>query len=148
VNATKFSEKIIINRPQQEVFDYTQDYDQRLSWDTFLKSAELINGAESAALGVKAWCVAYNGLGMETEYVSFRRPSVTAVKMTQGPFMFSSFLGSWNFKSLEDRQTEVTFLYSYQLRFPVNLFSFLVRPVLIRNVKQRLVDLKKKMENG
>lgn len=81
---TKFSEKININDTQEIMFDYTQDYDNRLSWDTFLKKAELIDGATKADKGVRAYCVAKNGLGMESEYVSFNRPKVTAVKMTQG----------------------------------------------------------------
>jgi hypothetical protein len=63
----KFSEKILIDRDPEFVFDYTQDYNKRLSWDTFLKKAELINGAGKAGIGVRAWRVAHNGLGMETE---------------------------------------------------------------------------------
>jgi ribosome-associated toxin RatA of RatAB toxin-antitoxin module len=142
MDAIKFSEKITIAAELLAVFDFTQDYTNRLVWDTFLRKAVLIEGATSAALGVKAYCVAKNGLGMETEYVSFHRPKVTAVKMTKGPFLFSSFLGSWNFKELAKGSTEVTFLYSFGLRFPFSLVAPLVRQNLQRNVRQRLRDLK------
>jgi ribosome-associated toxin RatA of RatAB toxin-antitoxin module len=146
MDAIKFSEKITIAAEPLAVFDFTQDYTNRPVWDTFLRKAVLIEGATNAALGVKAYCVAKNGLGMETEYVSFHRPKVTAVKMTKGPFLFNSFLGSWNFKELTNGTTEVTFLYSFGLRFPFSLVAPLVRQNLQRNVRQRLRDLKNCLE--
>lgn len=142
----RFTEKTEIKCSLEFAFDYTQDYKQRLTWDTFLKKAELIEGATTAACGVKAYCVAKNGLGMVTEYVSFNRPRATAIKMTKGPFMFKSFLGSWTFKEIKTDLTEVIFLYSFQLRFPFNLASWLIKRNLQSNVRQRLADLKKNIE--
>jgi ribosome-associated toxin RatA of RatAB toxin-antitoxin module len=142
----KFTEKIEIKCSPELAFDYTQDYDQRLTWDTFLKKAELIEGATTAEKGVKAYCVAKNGLGMVTEYVSFNRPKATAIKMTKGPFMFKSFLGSWTFKETQPNLTEVIFLYSFQLRFPFNLATGLIKRNLQANVKQRLRDLKENLD--
>jgi len=142
----KFSEKIVINCKQEHAFDFTQDYNNRLRWDTFLKKAELMDNVTQADKGVKAYCVAKNGLGMVTEYVSFNRPKVTAIKMTKGPFMFKSFLGSWTFKELDTQQTEVTFLYSFQLRFPFNLATPFIKNNLRKNVQQRLKDLKNNLE--
>lgn len=146
MDSLKFTEKIIINCSAETAFDYTQDYSNRLKWDTFLKRAELINGATQADKGVKAYCVAKNGLGMETEYVSFNRPKATAVKMTKGPFMFKSFLGSWTFKDTSDQSTEVIFLYSFKLRFPFSLLPRYIRNNLQLNVRQRLSDLKTNIE--
>jgi len=143
----KFSESILIHTSQERAFDYTQDYTNRTVWDTFLTKAELINGATEAGLGVKAYCVAHNGLGMETEYVSFNRPKVTAIKMTKGPYLFKDFLGSWNFKSVGPNEIEVIFLYSFTLRFPFNIATPFVKWNLKKNVKQRLVDLKNQLEN-
>lgn len=145
--AIKFSERILINCTTDVAFDYTQDYGNRLNWDTFLKRAELMHGASTAALGVKAYCVSRNGLGMVTEYVSFNRPKATAIKMTKGPFMFKDFLGSWTFKDAGNSTTEVIFLYSYTLRFPFSLFAGFIRKNLQSNVRQRLIDLKKNIEN-
>lgn len=147
MKALKFEESILLDASPEVVFDYTQDYQQRLKWDTFLKRAELIDGAASAEKGVKAYCVARNGLGMVTEYVSFRRPSVTAIQMTEGPFLFKTFQGSWRFKPVEAAgasapQTRVTFLYSFSLRFPFSLASGWILKILQRNVRQRLVNLK------
>jgi ribosome-associated toxin RatA of RatAB toxin-antitoxin module len=148
MHAIKFSESIVIEAPQEHVFDYTQDYNNRLVWDTFLKKAELLDGATTADIAVKAYCVAHNGIGMETEYVSYNRPKVTAVKMTKGPYMFKSFLGSWTFKAIDVNQTEVIFLYSFTLRFPFNIVAPLIKRNLQNNVKQRLIDLKKSQECG
>ncbi|BDD03780.1 hypothetical protein [Aureibacter tunicatorum] len=38
----KFSESILIHQSQEVIFDYTQDYKNRLEWDTFLVKADLI----------------------------------------------------------------------------------------------------------
>ncbi|MES2277645.1 MAG: SRPBCC family protein [Bacteroidota bacterium] len=142
----KFTEQITINRHSETVFDYTQDYANRLKWDVFLKRAELIDGATEAGKGIKAYCVAKNGLGMVTEYVTYNRPKVTAIKMTKGPWMFQSFLGSWTFREISLQQTEVVFLYSFQLRFPFNLAIPFIKTNLQNNVMQRLVYLKKHIE--
>jgi len=146
MEATKFTEAILINQKPEPVFDFTQDYTKRLSWDTFLKKADLMDGATTAGKGVKAHCVAKNGVGMITEYVTYNRPKVTAIKMTEGPYMFKSFLGSWTFKEMANNQTEVVFLYSFSLRFPFSLFTRLIKNNLQANVKQRLIDLKKNIE--
>ena len=146
MEGVKFSEKIIINRNPVLVFDYTQDYKTRLYWDTFLKKADLTEGATHAEKGVKAYCMAKNGIGMITEYVSFNPPKATAIKMVKGPYMFKSFLGSWTFKPLGEEQTEVIFLYSFRLRFPFNLLTLVMKYNLRSNVKQRLIDLKMNME--
>lgn len=34
---------------------------------------------KEVGIGIKAWCVSKQGLGIETEYISFNRPKVTAV---------------------------------------------------------------------
>lgn len=148
MKATKFTELIEIKCSVEHVFDYTQNYKTRLNWDTFLKQADLMDGANAADKGVKAYCVAKNGLGMVTEYVTFKRPKVTAIKMTKGPYLFKSFLGSWVFKEIGEETTEVSFLYSYSLRFPFNLFGVFIKNNLQKNVKQRLRDLKKNIEQS
>ncbi len=142
MKAIKFSESIEIKGSSDLIFDYTQDYKNRLEWDTFLTEAYLLNNATQAGKGVKAWCVAKNGLGMETEYVSFNRPKVTAIKMTKGPFIFKDFAASWTFMDNGNEMTRVTFLYSFRLIFPYNIFSVFVKFILRRNVMQRLKDLK------
>ena len=114
----------MIQEAPEQVFDFTQDYDNRLKWDTFLRRAELMEKATTADKGVKAYCVAKNGLGMVTEYVTYNRPKVTAIKMTKGPFMFSSFLGSWNFKESQKVKQKLSFYIHFHLDF---LLAYLPR---------------------
>ncbi|TDP01681.1 type II toxin-antitoxin system RatA family toxin [Flavobacterium sp. 245] len=146
MKTTKFTETILINENPEQVFDFTQDYNKRLKWDTFLRKADLIDGATTAEKGVKAYCVAKNGLGMVTEYVTYNRPKVTAIKMIDKSFLFKSFLGSWTFKEIHNDKTEVIFLYSFSLRFPFNLLEKFIKRILQTNVRQRLIDLKMNIE--
>ena len=75
----KFEHVAVVSASQAEVFALTQDYSRRLSWDPFLRRAELLGGAVAPDVGVRAWCEARSGWGMETEYVSFTRPRVAGV---------------------------------------------------------------------
>jgi hypothetical protein len=104
---SKFSETIEIAAKSELVFDYTQDYKNRLKWDTFLTEAYLLDNAIQAEKGVKAWCVSRNGLGMETQYVSFNRPKVAAVKMTKGPYMFKEFAAKILQKNVKQRLVDL-----------------------------------------
>ena len=142
----RFSEQITVGAPQEAVFNFSQDYGRRLEWDTFLKRAELINGATRAGLGVKAYCVSKGGYKMETEYVSYQAPKVTAVKISKGPYMFKNFVGSWNFRKLSEQETEVLFTYAFSLRFPFNFIGFYIKWDLAKNVRERLKDLKRCVE--
>ena len=144
----KFVERIEINEVVQVIFDLTQDYDRRLAWDPLLKVAELVDGATAADVGVKAWCVATNGIGIETEYVSFQPPKVTAVSMTKGPFFYESFAGSWRFNALSAQQTEVVFTYRFVLKRPFRLATPLMTAFLRRSAVKRLVALKNYVERG
>lgn len=121
------------------LFDLTQDYTRRLDWDPFLVVAELRPPPKAkpasqtapeaelrAGVGMRAWCVSrFPRWGMETEYVTFKRPDVVAIKMTQGPRMLSKFAGSWRFDE-RDGATTVTFRYHFETS-PALLAPFAVR---------------------
>jgi len=112
----RFERIAIVDGSPEEVFELTQDYARRLAWDPFLREAALLGGATAPAVGVRAWCVARAGIGMETEYVSFNPPRVTAVKMTRGPRLLESFAGTWEFEPVPDGKTKVTFRYLLRTR--------------------------------
>ena len=141
-----FRQSIEVAAEPAVLFDLTQDYTHRLDWDPFLREARLIDGAESPGVGVRAWCVARNGLGMETRYVSFNPPGACAVEMTRGPWFFRSFAGSWRFEGIGPGRTRVTFTYSLDGR-PVFL-SGLLRLVFARETRRRLEALKRFVEAG
>ena len=104
----------------------------------------MLDGAERPGVGVRAWCVARNRLGMETRYVSFNPPSACAVEMTRGPWFFRSFSGSWRFDRIGSGRTRVTFTYSLVGR-PA-LLSGLLQSVFARATRRRLEALKRAAE--
>src|SRR5262245_59192552 len=112
----RFEQVAVVDGSLDEVFSLTQDYSRRLSWDPFLRQAVLLDGALEPTVGVRAWCVAQAGIGMETEYISFKPPHVVAVKMTRGPWLLESFAGTWEFKFIEQERTRVTFRYHLRAR--------------------------------
>jgi hypothetical protein len=138
--------------PVADLFTLSQDYPHRLRWDPFLREARLLDGAQSAAVGVRAWCVADNGLGMETVYISYQPPTVVAVKMTRGPRIIAAFAGSWRFIELPTdaglSRTRVVF--RYQVAGRPRWLSFLLDPLLAamfrRETQRRLLALKRAVE--
>src|SRR5262245_43940778 len=112
----KFEHSTVVDGSPDTVFAITQDYEHRLAWDPFLRRAQLLDGARAPGVGVRAWCEARWGLGMETEYVSYSPPRVVAVKMTRGPWPLRSFGGAWEFAPVEAARTKVTFRYQFRVR--------------------------------
>jgi ribosome-associated toxin RatA of RatAB toxin-antitoxin module len=123
----RFEHSTIVNATQEVVFALTQNYSARLKWDPFLREAALLDGATEPGFGVRAWCVARSGVGMETEYVSFTPPRVAAVKMTRGPKVLETFGGAWEFAPVDGGRTRVTF--RYQLRTRPRWLAWLMEPV-------------------
>ena len=140
-----FEQSVVVSAPREVLFSLTQDYSRRLLWDPFLKSAALVGGATQAAVGVRARCVAHNGMGMETDYGSFNPPRVTAVKMTRGPWVIAQFAGSWRFEEVGAGETRVTF--EYHLRARLGVLTPLVGWVFGRDTRKRLAALKRAVES-
>ncbi len=140
-----FSNSITINAPADLLFALTQNYNRRLDWDPFLKRAELVGTATEPGVGVRAWCVAQSGLGMETEYVSFDPPHGCAIRMTSGPKVIGAFAGSWRFREKESGVTEVAFRYRIVGRPAI--LTPLLKLIFDRDTKKRLLGLKRAVEH-
>lgn len=110
----RFEHTAVVDGTPEEIFELTQHYARRLTWDPFLREAVLLDGATAPDVGVRAWCVARSGIGMETEYVSFEPPRVAAVKMTRGPRVLGTFAGTWELEPAAGGRTSVTFRYSFR----------------------------------
>jgi ribosome-associated toxin RatA of RatAB toxin-antitoxin module len=145
----KFEHIAVVQGSPVAVFALTQDYSRRLSWDPFLRQAELVGGATAPAVGVRAWCVARSGLGMETEYVSFVPPRIAAVKMTRGPWILESFGGAWEFTPSGSHATQVAFRYQFRTR--PRWLAWLLEPVARRwfswETRKRVVALQAALES-
>jgi hypothetical protein len=112
----RFEHAAHVDASPEVVFALTQDYALRLAWDPFLRRAELVGGATVPAVGVRAWCVAKGGIGMETEYVAYAPPRIAAVKMTRGPWLLQTFGGAWEFTPDLDGGTRIAFRYQLKTR--------------------------------
>lgn len=133
-----------IAAPIGPLFDLAQDYGRRLTWDPFLKAIEFRDGASEAAVGVRVWVRAHNGLTMEVEYLTLRRPEQVAMKMVAGPRMFGQFSGAWLFKPLGPRATRVTFRYNFTCRPRALAWAMepVVGRILRRDMEARLAGLR------
>jgi ribosome-associated toxin RatA of RatAB toxin-antitoxin module len=146
----KFEHSAVVEGSPEDVFALTQDYARRLTWDPFLREAVLLGGAAEPGVGVRAWCVARSGAGMETEYVSFAPPRVAAVKMTRGPRILETFGGTWEFAPVEGGRTRVTF--RYLLRVRPRWLAWLLEPLagwwFSRETRIRVAALEKAARAG
>jgi ribosome-associated toxin RatA of RatAB toxin-antitoxin module len=146
--STTFEEAIVIKSTPAALFRLSQDYDRRLEWDPFLRTAKLLGDAHQAGVGVRAVCVAKSGWAMETEYVSFSPPRTTAIKMTRGPWFLDRFAGSWHFDEVEPGHTRVSFRYNLHAR--PEWIAWLLVPIVVRafarDTRQRLQGLKDAVE--
>jgi ribosome-associated toxin RatA of RatAB toxin-antitoxin module len=146
----RFEESAVVDGPPDRVFELTQDYARRLTWDPFLREAVLRDGATAAAVGVRAWCVSRSGIGMETEYVSFNPPRVAAVKMTRGPRVLESFAGAWEFEPAGEGRTRVTFRYNLRARPRLLAWPLesLARLWFARETRLRVLALRKVLKSA
>jgi hypothetical protein len=106
------------------VFDLIHDYDRRLEWDTLLREAYLEPPFERAEKGAIAMCRGKwitGGIGVQTEYVTFERGKVAAVKMTNRPPFFESFAAS--IRHIDQADGGSTIIYK---------FRFTARPLILR----------------
>jgi hypothetical protein len=146
-------ESIVIGVAAETVFDVLHDYHRRLEWDPFLRRAEVEDGAEKAGLGISTYCAARmrsGGFGMRTVYVSFRRPEVAAVKMTDGPWFLGDFAASITQKELAERRTRVTYKFSFSARprWAAPVVEPLFKARFRHETRRRLESLKAHLESS
>lgn len=151
--AKAVEENVVIEASPEEIFDLLHDYDRRLEWDPFLRRAELENEALEAGLGVSTYCasrIRSGGLGMHTVYVSFRRPEVAAVKMTDGPWFLGEFAASISQTELAERQTRVTYKFSFSSRprWAAPIVEPLFKATFRHETRRRLESLKRHLESA
>lgn len=122
-------------------FVLSQTYGElRYAWDPFVRKQRLLDGATAPGRGVRTWTRSRHHLTMVTSYVSWKPPSHVGMKMEQGPPIFRTFSGGWNFLDLGDGTSEVTWRYNFVCR-PAWL-QWLMHPmgsvVLGRDIRNRL----------
>lgn len=142
----------VIPASPEAVFDFLHDYERRVAWDPFLRRADLLEGAERAGPGVKTLCVARwqsGGMGMVTEYVSFDRPRVAAVRMTRGPWFLARFAASIRQIAVAPGRTRVIYKFSFvpRPRWARPILIPVFRWIFVRETEARLRALARQFES-
>jgi hypothetical protein len=141
-----------INAPCRAVFDVLHDYSRRLEWDTLLSSADLLDGATQAGVGVRSRCVGTWRTGripVETEYISFEPGRIAAVRLTNHPPLFAEFSASIRHEPLGDHRSRLTYIYSITTRPALlrGVLDPLIGAALRRETRRRLQALREYVEN-
>jgi len=126
----------------EAVFDFVHDYDRRLSWDTMLSEARLLDGATTADVGVRSLCVGNwtsGFLAMETQYIRFCHGQLAAVKLTNRPPFFRAFAATIKHEPLGEGRSRVTYVYSFRGR--PKAIEPIMDGMIFREVRRRLRSL-------
>jgi hypothetical protein len=121
----------LIPATSAEVFDFLHDYGRRLEWDTLLSAAYLDDGHTQAGKGATSVCVGrlrLGGFALKTQYISFDRPRLAAVKMLNRPPLFGTWAASIRHVDTGPRQSWIVYTFSFTSR--PRLLSWLLDPIL------------------
>ena len=121
------TETVHVDRPPDEVFDYTQDYSTRPVWDASIKSAEKLSDEP------RRFRVRMPGVGeVVIEYKLFRRGERTSAAFTDiKSTLFAGGGGSWRYEQ-RDGGTEWT--ETNTLEFKNRIVGSLMAPMVRRNM--------------
>jgi len=143
-------DSIWIDAPAADLFALSQDYHLRRAWDPFVREMRFLGDVTEACPGAHVWVRAWTGLTMEVVFTGFRPPNSVAMRMVQGPRFFRQFAGTWLFKPGAGGGTDVTFRYSFTVRW--RWLRLLLEPVIAtvfrRDIRGRLQGLKRGAEQG
>lgn len=145
--------KKIIPASAEAVFDLVHDYEKRLEWDTLLQKAYLEPEFKESNIGAISVCQGrpiLGGLALRTEYVSFQRGKVAAVKLLNQPLFFETFAASINHQNLSDGTSEI--IYTFNFTAKPKWLRFILHPIMSRifvwETSKRLSSLKKFFEKS
>ncbi len=131
-----------------EVFELLHDYNRRLEWDTLLQEAYLEPEFTEAGKGAISVCrgkMILGGFALRTQYVSFEKGKVAAVKLLNQPPFFDSFAASIRHVAIDENQSEV--IYKVNFTAKPRWLRFALEPVMRRifiwETSKRLKALRK-----
>lgn len=131
-----------LNRGVDWLFDFTQDFDERLKWDEQTKEIAFMDGCKKLEKGAKVCTVSAEGIRMETEYLSFDHSKEISIRMVNRSSVFRDFVGTWKYISIDESITILRITYEYNLHFPYKLVKGLVSKKVSRNISNKLTFLK------
>lgn len=139
--------KEIIPAPATAVFELIHDYRRRLEWDTLLQEAYLepeFSEANRGAISVCRGKWILGGFALRTQYVSFEKGKVAAVKLLNQPPFFASFAASIRHIEIDADHSEVIYKVNFTAkpRLLRLILHPLMRVVLVWETRKRLKALK------
>ena len=143
--------KEIIPASAEEVFALVHDYTRRLEWDTLLQEAYLEPEFSEATRGAISVCRGkpiLGGFALRTQYVTFEKGKVAAVKMLNQPPFFDTFAASIRHFEISEDESEVI----YKLNFTAKpkWLRWILHPVMSKifawETRKRLGALRKFFE--
>ncbi len=123
--------KEVIPASAVEVFDLVHNYKRRLEWDTLLQKAYLeseFTVAENGAISVCQGKTILGGFALRTEYVSFERGKVAAVKMLNQPPFFDTFAASIRHSDIGKNNSEI--IYKVKFTAKPKFLRFILHPIM------------------
>lgn len=137
----------IIPAPAEAVFELIHDYGRRLEWDTLLREAYLEAEFSEAGRGAISVCrgkIYLGGFALRTQYVSFEKGKVAAVKMLGNAPFFESFAASIRHLPIDDNRSEVIYKVNFTAspRWMRTILHPLMRAVFVWETRKRLRALK------
>ncbi len=149
----KASVKEIISATAGEVFDLIHDYKRRLEWDTLLQKAYLEPEFDEAKVGAISVCQGrpiLGGFALRTEYITFQKGKVAAIKMLNRPPFFDTFAASIKHQDLSDGKSEVVYTFSFTAK--PKWLQFILHPIMSQifawETRKRLQALKEFFEKS
>lgn len=121
----------LLPAPSSVVFGLLHDYDRRLEWDTLLRSAYLDGGNSTAGKGVTSVCTDrwwLGGFAVKTIYITFRPPTLAAVKMVNAPPFFDAWAASIHHGDLSANESRIT--YEFHFTAKPRPLRFILEPVM------------------
>jgi hypothetical protein len=140
------SKEIKINKDIDWLFDFTQDFNERLKWDKQTKEIAFMEGYKKLEKRAKVYTVSAEGIKMETEYLKFEPSKVISIRMLNRSSVFKEFVGTWNYISIAESSCVLRITYEYTLRFPYGLVKGLVSNKVSRNISHKLTFLQSYLE--
>ena len=119
-----------------EVFSVIHDYDRRLEWDTLLSAAYIEPEFTVAAKGVITVCRGRRIVGniaIRTEYVTFEKGKVAAVRMLEPTSVFQTFAASIRHADLTDGMSRVIYKFNFTSR--PRFMRSICEPLMLRVLK-------------
>ncbi len=129
------------------VFALVHDYQRRLEWDTLLREAYLepeFSEARRGAISVCRGKFLLGGFALRTQYVSFEKGKLAAVKLLDEPPFFETFAASIRHFEIDAETSEIIYKVNFTAkpRFLRPLLHPLMRAVFVWETRKRLKALK------